>query len=264
MADREKDLGQLFMRDLDEIELPPRGRWRPAPRKESQFVKTSRFVLSAAAVAAVLVLALIASAGLRERNQVAATPSPILTPTTAPATSTPSPSSSASVAPSPTTPPTGAITGTLSYPSNFIPPLTVYAVSVTDQSVFFSVQTPLYGGGGDPNAASPPAQVPPSGIPVYTITGVAPGTYYVFAYRDDNVPNDLGGPALYSRFVLTCMQPSRAGLPYPSGACDGGPTADHSLVPVTVGPGEKVSGIDPSDWTNFQQVQQGNLPPRPR
>jgi hypothetical protein len=261
MADPDKGLVHLFVRDLDDIELPPRDRWRPAPRKESSLMKTTRFVLSATAVAAVIALALIASAGLRERNQVAATPSPLLSPTNAPATSTPSPSSSASVAPSPTTPPTGAITGALSYPSNFVPPLTVYAVSVADQRIFYSVQTPRYG--GDPNPSSPSASVPPGGA-TYTITGVAPGTYYVFAYRDDNDPNNLGGPALFSKFVVTCMQPSRAGLPYPSGACDGGPTADHSLVPVTVGSGEKVSGIDPWDWTSFQQVQQGNLPPRPR
>jgi hypothetical protein len=260
MADREKDLVHLFVRDLDDIELPPRDRWRPAQKRESYVVKTTRFVLSAVAVAAVLILGLIASSGLRDRNQVATTPSPTASPTSASVATMPS-APSASPTSGPTAALAGAITGSLSYPSNFIPPLTVYAVSVTDQRVFFSVQTPRYG--GDPNPSSPSASAPPGG-PTYTIAGVAPGTYYVFAYRDDNDPNNLGGPALYSKFVVTCQQPSRAGQPYPSGACDGGPAGDHSLVPVTVRAGETVSRIDPWDWTSFQQVQQGNLPPRPR
>jgi hypothetical protein len=258
MADPDKGLVNLFVRDLDDIELPPRDRWRPAPRKESYFVTTSRFVLSAAAVAAVVILALLASSGLRERNQVGASPSPTSLPTTAAATPSPSASPSASSSPQPTTPAAGAITGTLSYPADFVPPLTVYAVSVADQRVFFSVQTPRYGGGPNPSPSSVP--VPPGG-PTYTITGVTPGTYYVFAYRDDNLPNDFTGPALYSKFVVTCVQPARAGLPYPSGACDGGPTADHSLVPITVRAGETVSRIDPWDWTSQQQP---NLPARPR
>ena len=254
MADGDKDFVHLFVRDLDDIELPPRDRWRPAPRKESYLVKTSRFVWSAAAVAALVILALIASAGLRERNQVAVTPSPT-PPTTGPATPTPSASPSASGSPQPTTPPAGAISGTLSYPANFVPPLTRLAVRWQTQRIFFSVQTPRYG--GDPNPSPPP------GGATFTITGVAPGTYYVFAYRDDNLPNDFGGPALYSKFVLTCEQPARAGAPIPSGACDS-TTADHSLVPVTVRAGETVTRIDPWDWTTQQQVQQGNLPPRPR
>lgn len=162
---------------------------------------------------------------------------------------------------SPNTPQVGAITGGLGYPSDFIPPLTVYAVSVADQRIFFSVDTPRYG--GSPNPSPPSATIVPGVRPSYTITGVAPGIYYVFAYRNDNDPNDLGGPALYSQFVLKCIQPSLAGTPIPPGACDSN-SADHSLVPVTVRPGETVSRIDVMDWTSFQQVQQGNLPPRPR
>jgi hypothetical protein len=76
MPDSDKDLVHLFVRDLDDIELPPRQRWRPAQRKESQLMKTGRYVLYASAVATVLVLALIASFGLRDSNRVAATPSP--------------------------------------------------------------------------------------------------------------------------------------------------------------------------------------------
>jgi hypothetical protein len=252
VADRDKDLTHLFVRDLDAIPLPARDRWRPAPRKESGFMKTSRYVLSATAVAAVLVLALIASFVLRDGSPVAGSPSPSAR-TAPPATSAPSVATASPGAGSPTAPAAalaGAITGTLSYPSDFVPPLTVYAVSVADQRVFYSVDTPRFGAGG----ASPP------GGPSYTISAVAPGTYYVYAFRNDNLPNDFTGPALYSKFVLTCMHPSRAGEVIPPGACDSN-TADHSLVPVTVRAGETVSRIDPWDWTSQGQP---NLPPRPR
>src|SRR5256886_2251815 len=88
MANPDKDLVHLFVRDLDDIELPPRDRWRPASRKEPLLMKTGRYVLYASGVAAVLVLALIASFALRGGNQAAATPSPTSpTNTTAPTTS---------------------------------------------------------------------------------------------------------------------------------------------------------------------------------
>jgi hypothetical protein len=86
----------LFVRDLDEIELPPRDRWRPAPRKEPLLMKTVRYVLYASAAAAVLVLALIAIFGLRDRDQVAATPSPTSPPA---ATSPATPSTAATASP---------------------------------------------------------------------------------------------------------------------------------------------------------------------
>jgi hypothetical protein len=100
MPDQDKDLVHLFVRDLDEIELPPRDLWRPAPRKESHLMKTSRYVLYAGAVAAVLVLALLASFGLRDRNQVTTSP-------TSPAT-TPSPAASATTSPSASGSPTAS------------------------------------------------------------------------------------------------------------------------------------------------------------
>ena len=252
MADRDKDLVHLFVRDLDDIELPARDRWRRAPRKESSVVKTTRFVLSAAAVAAVLILALIASAGLRERNQVAASPSPSAPPTIAPATPTPTPSASSS--PSPTASQAGVITGNLGYPSNFIPPLTVYAISVADQRVFFSVDTPRYG--GDPGGP-PSATIAPGTRPSYTITGVAPGTYYVLAWRNDQVnPVAADRPGVYSQYVLQCIQPSERVQPSPGTTC---PT-DHSLVPVSVQPGQTATRIDVTDW----YYQQESYPPRPR
>ncbi len=91
MPDLDKDLIHLFVRDLDDIELPPRDRWRPAPRKESPVMRTGRYVLYASAVVAVLGLALVASFALRESNRVAATPNPASPTNSAPA-SVPSPS----------------------------------------------------------------------------------------------------------------------------------------------------------------------------
>jgi hypothetical protein len=85
VANQGKDLTYLFVRDLDDIPLPPRDTWRPAPRKESQLMKISRYVLYAGAIAAVLVIALIASFGLRGSNPVGASPSPTASLTTSPA-----------------------------------------------------------------------------------------------------------------------------------------------------------------------------------
>jgi len=77
MPDRRSEIVDLFVRDLDKIELPPHDRWRPAHRKESYFAKTSRYVLYAGGVTAVLIAALIVGFGLRDRNsQATASPSP--------------------------------------------------------------------------------------------------------------------------------------------------------------------------------------------
>ena len=96
MPDPRSELVDHLVRRLDQIELPPRDQWRPAPRKESSFMKTSRYVLYAGAVAAVLFAALLAGTGLRDRNvPVAASPGPVS------ATGTP-PSPTGSTSPSPT------------------------------------------------------------------------------------------------------------------------------------------------------------------
>jgi hypothetical protein len=101
MADPDKDLVNLFVRDLDAIELPPRDRWRLAPRKESHVVRTGRYVFYASAVAAVLVLALIAGFALRDGNQVSASPSPTPPTAASPSTATMSPAATGSPTPSP-------------------------------------------------------------------------------------------------------------------------------------------------------------------
>lgn len=199
-------------------------------------------VLAMAALALVVAVATLRpsdTAGAPSPS-AAATPSPSATPNL---TSTPSPTATAA-SPSPAATATtvastpsasGSITGEIAYPSNFIPPLTVYAISTTDQRVFFSVETPRY---PLPTGATPAK-------PTYTISGVAPGTYYVLAYRNDDVPNKER-PGVYSRYVVC-----------------GGTAActDHSLVPMTVRAGETVREIDVTDW---YYPQEQTYPPRPR
>lgn len=80
MDDRDEDLTGLFVRDLDEIALPPRGAWRRASGRETTAMRTSRYILTAGAVAAVLAIALIVGFQLRDRNSTAANPSASPTP----------------------------------------------------------------------------------------------------------------------------------------------------------------------------------------
>lgn len=208
-------------------------------------MNTRRNVLYVGAVAAVLVLAFVASVGLRSGNQVAVSPSPSTTVTPSTPTPTVSPS------PSPTaTPQVGAITGRFGYPSDFIPALTVYAIRVDDPKVFFSVDFAGFG--------NPPRPTPPPGVPVdtYTLTGIAPGTYHVIAYRNDG-ETSLG---VYSRHTVNCMQASQGGQnATPAPGCQ---AQDLSLLPVTVRAGETVSRIDITVWVFGQQT--GAYPARPR
>lgn len=257
MPERENDLVSLFVRDLDRIELPPRERWQPAQRKESIFMRTSRTILYAGAVAAVLAVALIAGLALRDGGQVAAPPS--ATPAPSAPTATTAPTASPGPSASPTAAPAGAITGRLGYPAGMIPPLTVYAISVNNPSVWFSVDTPYFG--GDPRPTAPYPTAAPGQPTIYTITGVAPGTYYVLAYRNDDVNIEAkNSPGVYSQFVVKCEQATQGGQnATPAPGC--APPGDHSLIPVTVRPGETVSRIDIIDWFSPGRPP---YPPRPR
>lgn len=256
MPDRDNDLTHLFVRDLDDIELPARDRWRPSARKESNLMKTSRYVMYAGAAAAVLVLALIASFTLRGANPVAA-------PQTASPTASLSPSATTTPSASAVTQPTsaaagGTLSGGLGFPSDFIPPLTIYAISVSDPSVWFSVETPYFGDHPTPGLRTAAPGQPRE----YTMTGVAPGTYYVLGYFDtryfQTLPAGSGDkPGVYSRFTIECIQATLASGSPP--AVCGAQPADHSLVPVTVRAGQTVNGIDIKDWYDVQ----GSYPPRP-
>ncbi len=99
MDDRDKDLTGLFVRDLDEIPLPPHGAWRRAAGRETNAMRASRYVLTAGAVVAVLAIALIIGLQLRDRNTTAASPSVSPTPSASGvAIAVPSPTPSASAA----------------------------------------------------------------------------------------------------------------------------------------------------------------------
>lgn len=199
-------------------------------------MRKGRTVLYVSAVAAALVIALIAGFGFRDPNGEVAAP-----PSAAPAPSAPT----ATTASRPTAAAAGAITGQFRYPAGFIPAMTVYAISVADQRVFFSVDTPRYAD-----------RELPAGGATYTITAIAPGTYYVLAYRNSDIPANEQ-PGLYSQFVLRCVRPAQAGA-QPPADCDR--SGDHSLVPVTVGAGETVTRIDVADWS----YEKTTYPPRPR
>lgn len=112
----------------------------------------------------------------------------------------------------------GSISGKLSYPSEFIPPLRVVAFRVengawTQQYIY--VDTIL-------NAST------------YQIEGLEPGYYWITAYT---IPNDNGAPSGlaggYTQAVL-------CGL---SVDC-----TDHSLIAIEVKPGMVTGNIDPGDW----------------
>ena len=103
---------------------------------------------------------------------------------------------------------TGSISGNLSYPSEFIPPLRVVAFNADTQEYIF-VDTQQDQG-------------------TYQIDNLPPGTYHVVAYFPQL---SLGGG--YSQAV-------------PCGLSVDCP--DHSLIDVEVKPGEVTAGINPGDW----------------
>ena len=138
-----------------------------------------------------------------EQTFAAMTAQAILTPSPAQDAATRTPA----ITITPTSAP-GSISGALSYPSEFIPPLRVAAFSVDGYNYRY-VDTMQ-------NQAT------------YQITGLAPGKYHVVAYVMD------GSYAGGYTFAVPC------GLSF---EC-----ADHSLIDVTVNAGEDTPGIDPADW----------------
>jgi hypothetical protein len=146
-------------------------------------------------------------------------------PTVAAATTTPSRPTAAPPTAQPAS--TGAITGMAAYPSEGHPGLSIYAISTSDRSVYFSVDIPR--------------STVPTNAPPYTITGVRPGTYHLFSYAEGN---DRAGGA-YTEYVKCGLRAS---------------CSDHSLIDVTVRAGETVRDIDVSDWYGPTE----SFPPRPR
>ncbi len=124
---------------------------------------------------------------------------PMPSPTNLPASETPKPTTAASP---------GAISGSLMYPSEWIPAMRIVAFE-KDGDNWYSTTTQT-------NASS------------YTITDVPPGIYHVVAY---NLEFDISGGFT---MAVTC------------GLTDG--CNDHALVDIVVVAGQTTRGIDPWDW----------------
>jgi hypothetical protein len=247
----EQRLEDVLRRDLGAISVRPFAMYSRSPRAATVHpIRRVFSIAGAATVSAVVILVALAAAfALKELRQTPATVSP---PSSTP-TGSPSPSSAISALPSATAPvavatpvETGAISGRFGYPSDFIPPVTVYAISTTDQRVWFSVDFP--GFGNPPRPTLPPGQTNAN----YTITGVAPGSYWVVAYRNDGQSVD---PGLYSRRVA-CRT---GGAP---STCV--PADDLSPAIVTVKAGQTTTGINIEDWVPpAGPGRPSSFPPRP-
>lgn len=246
-------LEDLLHRDLGAISVRPLA-WYSGPTATPPVHRFLAFTRAVGLVALVVVLAFGAALALRQMRPVPAStsvptasvlpspsPTPALTPSPPAVVPSPTPTGSAAT--------TGGISGRFGYPADYIPPVTVYAISVSDPSVFFSVDFAGYG--------NPPRPTLPPGVsgPTYTVSGITPGRYYVLAYRNDSNP----GVGVYTQYTVKCLQATTYGqttTPAPGCAAN-----DHGLLPVTVTAGETVSRIDIIDW-NFGQS--GFSPPMTR
>jgi hypothetical protein len=125
------------------------------------------------------------------------------------------------------------ITGKLSYPSEFLPPMRVVLFSLTDKKAYF-VDTAK--GQGE-----------------YAIE-VPAGTYYLVSYPYEGTAGNTGQVDSYTLgggpFAGGYTQMVPCGLAF---GCD-----DHTLLPITVVEGQTVAA-DPGDW----YPPEGTFPPMP-
>ena len=105
---------------------------------------------------------------------------------------------------------TGSISGNLSYPSDFLPPMRVVAFDAANILNYSYVDTL-------------------QGQAEYTISELPAGVYHVVSYLMDST-SLVGG---YTQMVSCGLQ----------AGCD-----DHSLIDVTVTPGQITTDINPGDW----------------
>lgn len=110
--------------------------------------------------------------------------------------------------PTPTPVHTGSISGSLNYPSEYIPSQRVVAYNEST-GYYFWVTTAL----GDAS---------------YKISGLPPGNYKVISYLMDS-DNTKAGYTVYAACNYTCAE-------------------DHTLVIFELKDGEQKTGIDPIDW----------------
>ncbi len=118
---------------------------------------------------------------------------------------------------------TGAIAGSLNYPSHFIPPQRVYAIN-TGSGQGYYIETALNQG-------------------TFVMLGLPPGTYHVLARPRDQPPTT----ALIAGYTNAVA----CGL--------GVGCTDHSLINVTVAAGATRSGVDVFDW----YAPPNTFPPEP-
>ncbi len=125
------------------------------------------------------------------------------------------------------------ITGKLSYPSEFLPPMRVVLFSVTNGKAYF-VDTAK--GQGE-----------------YSMN-VPAGTYYLVSYLYEGTAGNTGQVDSYTLgggpFAGGYTQMVPCGLAF---GCD-----DHTLLPITVAEGQMVTA-DPGDW----YASEGTFPPMP-
>jgi hypothetical protein len=106
------------------------------------------------------------------------------------------------------------ISGRLSYPSDFMPPMSIYAFTMQANSLVAVFRAHTKGG-----------------VTTYALEGLAPGRYTVVAYSSFDRTNYLASG--YTRAVPCGLQQ----------AC-----TDHALIPVAVRAGDAVPNIDPTDF----------------
>lgn len=127
----------------------------------------------------------------------------------------------------------GTITGKLSYPSEFLPPIRVVLFSLTNGKAYF-VDTAK--GQGE-----------------FSID-VPAGTYYLVSYPYEGIAGNTGQMDSYTlgggSFAGGYTQMVPWGLAY---GCD-----DHTLLPITVTEGQTITA-DPGDW----YAPEGTFPPMP-
>lgn len=104
----------------------------------------------------------------------------------------------------------GSLSGTLSYPSDEIPPLEIYAFVQGDWTQFRKIQTK-------------------KGQSSFVFTSLAPGKYLLVAY-----PQEMGN--LQGGYTAAVACGLRADC------------KDHSLIPVEVRPGQMATGVELKDW----------------
>lgn len=143
------------------------------------------------------------------------------------------PNAQATFTPDPSHELSATITGKLSYPSEFLPPMRVVAFSLTDKKAYF-VDTPKGQGQFSLN--------------------VPAGTYYLVSYPHEGIPDNTGQTDSYTLgggpFAGGYTQMVPCGL---AAGCD-----DHTLLPITVTEGQTVTA-DPGDW----YAPEGTFPPIP-